>query len=1030
MLRSRLTDSVRSPNVTAILHSPEARRLLVAKGNGDIEIYYREEDKLKLSQTYPELLQSCQTEETRMLGLYESCELSTVFVRCEKSLLLFNSANLHQYDKVVDRRGIENCWLFEFPVPNSEQKGTCLMYSIKDTPKLRMLIWNGRIYKKIVEASLSRDKETVRSAQAGESGIIIATNLGVYHWSYGNTVLSRIEKIVRRKYPKEPVPLLAELKSVCHSKGDKNEVLSDAPSLKSNSQITKKSSILNFWSRDNRRKVRLNSVRFLFRPHQDQNLLLDGVTNNLFTLEMTDSQLPYMIASDNTQFADWNSNFSRIQYLSLNLLMMNSDHTVKFVDYEYGFTFLEQQVPEGVRYVKSIDPSHFIVLTASDQIQLYNYKVDDGSEDSFDDDESICGAQFESDFYQLWRKVLFYGFFLASPDRLQLCASDDPDRSLDVCALKLRDLTVMWCLEIFDRLKSYMNYLHEHNRIDGKCSKLEDLLVERMTAKLIDFWAPPELIIMKIFPPRISRLVEQITHQKYNCMLEEIDFEKKTHNLHPDVIRKSLLPYLIQIRRPLRLLMKEDKVVWEHSGRELKVGIDFFLIDKHDSLNVSTLLTLIDTVLFMTYLLYFPSMMGPFLSVDSMCDYETVTSELRKRRMFQELVSFYYQRKEHTEALKFLTDLLLDLEPKKDHKELENSVKLLVIDYLKRLPGENIDLIFKYTDWLLKNFDTDKSTLESVFISDSPTYATRNHYQIYCYIDKRDPELALQYLEFAISTFKLDDVKLQTTLIKRYFARLDDAKTRLKLRSLLESTSAYEPRTILRILEENGVAPNVDLPEDERRFIEYLKIFPLQKLKSFKQAVDILYDKLSDYNGASVFCEKVFEDNSSEGQEILGYLFRKIIGSTQGDKNPQIAYFVQEHGTKLSAVDIYKLLPRNLLLSDLKQVILQTIKLHSNEKDNARIKRGLVQAELIQKSNELNRNLAAYVVIDEGYKCPVCKKSFSTFAIDTALWFTMDGRNVVAHYTCGKTLEAKLQNKSAKAKIRGARTVSILKGDE
>lgn len=1029
MLRSRLTDTVDSPNVTAILHSPEARKLLVAKGNGDIEIYYREHDKLKLYQTYPELLQSSETEESRIFGLYESYELSTVFARCDKSLLLFNSTNLHQYDRVVDRRGIENCWIFEVCLLSSDEKRTFLMYSIRNTPKLRMLIWKGRAYKKIVEATLSRDKETVQSAQAGKSGILIATNLGVYHWSYGESVLSRIEKIVRRRYPQDPMRLLADLKSLCDKKSEKSEVLSDAQSYKSSSQLTKKSSILNFWSRDHRRRARLDTVRFLFSPGIDENLLLDGMTNNLFTLEMTNSQLPYMIASNHTQFAVWNSNFSHIQYLSLNLLMMNSDSTVRFVDYENGFIFLEQEVPQGVKEVKSIDASHFIVLTAGGQLQLYHFKVDDGSEDSFEDDESICGLQYDSDFYQLWRKVLFYGFFLASPDRLELCSSDNTEQSLDICALKLRDLTVMWCLEIFDRLPSHTSLPSKHNRVDENCSKLESLIVEKITDKLIDFWAPPQLIILKTFPPNIARLVGEITNQGHHCMLEESD-SKKSYHLSQDLLRKSLLPYLIQIRRPLKLLLKEDNVVWEYSGRKLKVGVDFFLIDKHDSAKVSTLLALIDTVLFMTYLLYFPSMISPFLSVDSMCDYSTVVKELRKRHMFQDLVCFYFQRKEHTEALKFLTDLADDLPQEPNKQELQSGVKLLVIDYLKKLSDENLNLIFQYSDWLLERSSSKRSTLESIFINDSPAYATRNHYEVYRYIDRHDPELALEYLEFAISTFRLQDIKLHTTLIKRYFENLDDAKVRLKLRSILETTSAYEPRTILRLLEENSATGEKTLSDEEKNFLEYLKIFPLQKLKSFKQAVDILYEKLSDYNSTSVFCEKVYENNTQEGQEILEYLFKKIIASTQEPQNPQIANFIREHGSKLNVVDVCKLLPSNLMLSDLKQVLLQTIKLHSIEKDSARVRRGLLQADLVLKNNELNKSLSKYVVLDEGYKCPICKKSFSSFTTDTALWFTIDGRDVVVHYTCGKTLEAKIQSKSAKAKIRGTRTVSDLKGYE
>lgn len=1029
MLRSTLKDAVESSNVTAILHSQEAKKLLVAKGNGDIDVYYRDNDRLKLNQTYPELLQSSQTDETRIYGLYESYELSTVFARCEKSLLLFNSTNLHQYDRIVDRRGIENCWIFEVSLPNSDEKRIFLMYSIRNTPKLRMLVWKGRTYKKIVEATLSRAKETVYSAIAGKTGILLATNLGVYHWSYGDSVLSRIEKVVKHNYPKDPVHLLSELKALCDKNGEKNDGLADAQSHKSTGRLTKKSSILNFWSKGQRKSSKLEDVRFFFSPNQHENFLLDGMTSNLFALAMTNSQLPYMIASNNAQFTDWNSEFCHVQYLSLNLLLLNNKSTIRFVDYENGFTFLEQKVPHGVKLVRNIDPSHYIVLTSDDQIQLYHYKVDDGSDDCFEDDESICGLLYESDFYQLWRKVLFYGFFLACPNRLDLCSSHNPELSIDLCALKLRDLTVMWSLEMFDRLATHMSFLSRNYRTDNTCSKLEELLVINIADKLIDFWAPPQLIILKTFPPKIARLVGEITGQEHNCMLNE-NKTKESYSIPSELLRKSLLPYLIQIRRPLRLLLKEEKVQWEYSGRKLMVGVDFFLIDKHNSVKVSTLLALIDTVLFMTYLLYFPSMVSPFLSIDSSCDYETVVEELHKRHMFQELVCFYHQRKEHEQALRFLTNLATDLDQTQENQKLQTGFKLLVIDYLKQLSGKNLHLIFEYTDWILERYGSKRTTLEAVFFNDSPNYGKRNHHEVYHYINRHDPDLALEYLEFAISTFHLQDIDLHRTLIERYFERLDDAKTRLKLRSILETTSAYEPRTILRILEDHTSKSGGSQPESELRYLKYLKIFPLQKLKRFKPAVDILYDELADYNSTSIFCQKIYDQDIAEGQEILEYVFKKVITSTQGERNPQIAYFIQEHGSKLNTVDVCKLLPSDLVLSDLQQVLLQTIKLHSIVKDRTRIRRSLLQAELIQSNYELNENLSKNIVLDETYKCPVCKRPFSNFTTDTALWFTIDGRDVIVHYTCGKALESKLQNKAAKAQLRGSRTVSTLKGNE
>ncbi|QLL33284.1 hypothetical protein HG536_0E01950 [Torulaspora globosa] len=1026
MLRARLIDSIDSQNVTAVLHSPEARKLLIAKENGDIEVYYREQGKLKLYQAYPKLLQSSQSDETRISGLYESNELSTVFIRCDKSLLLFNSTNLHQYDSIVDRRGIENCWVFEVSLPNNDEKNTFLVYSTRNTGKVRMLIWKGRSYEKIVEATLSKDKEIIKSVIAGNSGILLATDMGVYHWSYGDSVLSRIDKIVRRKYPNDVVRQLAELRSISHSKVDKNDNAMDTLSLLSSSRITKKSSVLNLWSKDRHQTSRSSTLRHLFSPMPSKNVLLDGMTKNLYTLCMTESDLPYMIASDSSQFLDWNSSFSEIQYLSVNLLVLHNSNTIRFVDYENGFTFLEQRIADGIRLFEKIEQCHFIVLTSNDQLQLYRYNVDDGSDDNLGDEESICGLLYDSDFYQLWRKVLFYEFFLESPNALDLCSSDNPEQSLDFCALKLRDLTVMWCLEIWGRLQADMNLLSRNGRIDARSTNLQNLIVTNLFERLTTFWAPPQLIIVRTFPPEVTRLVTEITGQKHDCITSD-GSTSGAYTISQELIRESLLPYLVQTRRRLRYMLRTEKMTWDYAGRQVKVEIDFFSLDKHDSLDVSTLLTLVDTVLFITYLHYFPSMVGPLLSVDSMCDYSTVVRELRNRRMFQELVCFYFQRKEHVEALKFLTDLFDDLQKKVDGEKLQDGVKLLVIDYLKKLPKEYQSLVFQYSDWLFARSDSKGNILESIFINDSPTFADRDHYQIYTYIDKHDRQVALEYLEFVISTFKLREVKLHTSLIKRYFEDLENYNTRLKLKSILEITSSYEPRTILRLLQEMTDNDNNMLNKDQKCFLDLLKVYPLQKLGNFEEAVDILYDELSDYNSTSVFCDKVYIKDKMQGQKVLEYLFRKIISSSKGDRKPQIARFVQEHGSKLDVIKIYKLLPDDLLLSDLRQVLAQTIKLHAIENDERRIEKGLFQAELVKKSYELNKSLANFVLLDENYKCPVCRKKFLASSTDSALWYTVDSREVIVHYTCGKALEAKIQAKSAKTKLRSSRIVADLK---
>lgn len=88
--------------------------------------------------------------------------------------------------------------------------------------------------------------------------------------------------------------------------------------------------------------------------------------------------------------------------------------------------------------------------------------------------------------------------------------------------------------------------------------------------------------------------------------------------------------------------------------------------------------------------------------------------------MFKDLIDFYYKRGNHEEALKFLTDLVDELEndntDQKQRQKIDHGVKILVIYYLKKLSNPQLDVIFTYTDWLLnRHNDSIKEILSSIF---------------------------------------------------------------------------------------------------------------------------------------------------------------------------------------------------------------------------------------------------------------------------------------------------------------------------
>ena len=112
MLRATLVQTLSAPAASALLTIPQSSRLVLAKTNGNVEVYSTDHNKFKLYQTYPTLLQSLHSEDVTIREFLYGDELSTIFVRCRNELILLNSSNLQVYDKVVDKRGISQVWLF------------------------------------------------------------------------------------------------------------------------------------------------------------------------------------------------------------------------------------------------------------------------------------------------------------------------------------------------------------------------------------------------------------------------------------------------------------------------------------------------------------------------------------------------------------------------------------------------------------------------------------------------------------------------------------------------------------------------------------------------------------------------------------------------------------------------------------------------------------------------------------------------------------------------------------------------------
>lgn len=994
MLKTKFLCRVGDDGITAILPIHESAKLIVSKKSGDVLVYSRDGSGLKLFQTYHKLLHSTH-EDLTVNALFYSAGLSTVFAQSEKTIALLNSSNLNQFDKIVDKRGIRQCWVFEKPTRNETSK-TVLVYLPKKVSKLKMFIWKGHSFKTVQEATLTSKDELVSSIELGSHGLYITSNIGVYYWRLQDFSLIRVDKIVAPNWPRDLQGALKELEQYVHQSHDSN----DANSKTNYSVITRKTSLTSFFQRvENKHKI--SRTRFLFHPDDRRMpVLIDGRTEKLFEISIGESHQPFLTAYDHSSFAQLNREFDRIQFLTTRFLLLSNSHSFRIVDYLNGYNYLDLTINDGIKQIVGTAGTFLIVWTGKDDIELYKLYIMDDSDIPFGEDDSLEIE--DNGMVRSLKKIVFCEAILSPDNQLALCEDhncDDVDGLLDLYALKLRDLTVLWCLRCFEQCNKWFGCRSKEHKTGLRFVGLQELIIKHIFDKFISFLAPPELVISHCFPLDVIRLVDDATTSNYSFNKDE-----NIQSIPPMYINKWCLPYLTDMRRILRNLSREKSIKWSLNNRDIIVGIEFFQVDQHKELDVQSLLTIIDTALFKLYLDYNPVLVGPFTRVENMCDFETVVNELSSHQMIHELVDFYYHRQKHELALSLLTHLEQRVNNSKAPDDFENNIKALIIDYLSKLPDDFLDTIFEYTNWLLQKFPLEKDVIiSSVFMNQTTNCSNFNYFKVYDFIDLTDKAVSLRYLEFVIDTFQSQDKKLYMILIRRYLENLGDTRTSKKLHAVLRNTHLYEPRTVYRLLCE--VEEKDELDPMQMQSLQILKTYPLKRLGDHERALNILFDKLGNYSLSSSYCNDVYVEDQTMGTKLLMQFFDKILKMTENSNPNSIISFLQEHGSKVDEIKILNKLPKDLLLKDLSQILSHRLKSLSVEKNDLRIKRNLLQVELVDKSYQLNCKLSEYVTVGEERKCFVCHKVLKSNPSDIYFLFDIDNKSVVTHYNCGKSLQ-------------------------
>ncbi|AMD19946.1 HCL205Wp [Eremothecium sinecaudum] len=1007
MLRAEFTNLVACHEAKCVLPVNSSKSIIVVNSNNDFFVYtIDEKSNVRLLYQYEQPLGTS----VDIQKLAYSVQLQTVFVKCEKSFLLLHASSLKQYDKIVDKRGSDRFWVFE-KTDGDDMQMTLLVYSIKDTMKLRMLAWINKQFQSIQEVNLSSKSEVLKSVTLDVNGCIVVSSTAVYHWPFMQSYLLRIDKVQKPAWPKDLYDAVMELEaSQTELSVQGKYIAEDTKSIRSSdnmSQISKKTNMSSFFFKKPIGRA-FNDIRFTFKPSNlPHPVVLDGKTEMLLQLDVSDNGMHVITVIDNKKFYDRNKEFNKVQHFCSRMLIVYNSNSVKIVDYYHGFTYAEIFVNKGVK--KVFVPSHLTLMlwTTDNTLEFYRLIVDRSAESLTVADDKPVFDEIEENRYEILKKRMMFCETSLDMDAIVNFIGEMESSEITKIAerycLKLRDLSINFATKSYERVE-YLNPTFTSRSPIDRVKKLHELIVKQMFDLFISFLAPPELVIKLCLPLDMTETIDKIS-PVYTAISK-----RKQPELPAKLINRWCLPYLTEIRRNLQKLQKvgpEGKIEWHYRSHKLRVGLEFFRINSDSNITLKDLMKIIDTALFELYVRYNRNLVGPLIRVNNDCDFDVVEKTLRENQMFQELIDYYYNMEEHGRALSLLTNLPGIVEGHQPVNGLDEKIQDLIIDYLRKLPNQFLDSIFQYTDWLSKNSTDIEFVITNIFMNDSPLCGTYNYKEVYRFIDKHSRALSLRYLEYIINIYHHTDTKLFNYLIMRYIENLDDNISVKKLKAILRTTSHYEPKVILRYL--TVALESEDLSPEKDKLLKLLRTYPLRRLGEHDTALRILVEDLHNYSQSSLYCNEIYSSDKDAGVKVLMLLFKKLLSqvATHGWNN--IHLFLLENGSKLDTLTLLEMLPNDIPIKSLSEFLSRRVKHASMKKNQSRIQSNLLRVNLIEQNYLATQVMSEFVIIGEDTKCYICHKNLNVGSSELFSLYKHDDSNIVTHYNCGRSLQGKIK---------------------
>ncbi|XP_023931071.1 vam6/Vps39-like protein [Lingula anatina] len=425
---------------------------------------------------------------------------------------------------------------------------------------------------------------------------------------------------------------------------------------------------------------------------------------------------------------------------------------------------------------------------------------------------------------------------------------------------------------------------------------------------------------------------------------------------------------------------------------------------------------IIDTTLLKCYLLTNDALVAPLLRLkDNNCHLEESERVLKKQQKWSELIILYERKGYHKKAL----DLLLKLSEKDSgSRSSQWAGHERTKDYLMRLGGEHIDIIFTYAKWVLQASPEDG--LE-IFTADTTEAEGLPRKKVLEYLEHISKDLAMPYLEHIIVTCHDQTPEFHNKLVNLYREKVQALMTeylqqlpegqlpaqagkepgelgelREKFITFLEMSDKYQPERLLTHFPLDGFY-------EERAIL-------LGQLGRHEQALYIYVHLLQNTRKAELYCKKHFDKNKEGNKEVYLILLKmylsppdpammRVMSQVNVNMEPnthQAMKLLEEHASQIDTVKALELLPTTSKVKEILVFLENVLEDRAAEKRNAQVLKGLIFQEHLMVQSQRMFYQKKKCIITEEKNCRVCRKRIGNSA------FARYPNEVVVHYYCCK----------------------------